>query len=900
MIDTFAASLTVRAIGWALLQSLWQGALIGAVTAWVLMALRRGAATRRHVVACAGLFAIAAVSMVTAVGHARALRTTSRHQDFAAPSVFATTDTRGRAVVPDTMSHGDPSRQPAPATASRWPRERLEAWSVIAVPLWLIGVLALSSRLVASWFIVERIKRAAQRPVSKAWRIRANTLADRLRVSRPFQIVESAVVNVPMVIGWLRPVILLPGAALTGLSPGQLEAVIAHELGHIRRHDYVINVLQTTVETLLFYHPASWWISHRIRVEREHCCDDVAVELCGDRVLYARALADLDELRTADVAFGLAATGGPLMRRIHRLLGLSSTDRDHAPTWMVVGALLTALTFALMSEQVTIARRPGPALLEFAAGAAPTVETTLSPEAVVRGRITDARSGRPLAQATVELSGNGQQATTSTDDDGRYEVRTSQQGECHVFVRATGYVPALYGQRVAAEDGISLEVRGGQITSGVDVRLQPAGVINGRIFADSGEGLPGVEIQLISDRYLPGGTVPVAVAFAQAEATGVFRVGELEPGEYYVRAYVPPTVRPSRGEGTLVYAPTYFPQATRMGEAQPVLVGAGQELFDVNVTLVTVGTHVVTGTLIDPTGPPLAQAKVVMMPDRGDGALAPQTVPVSPDGRFQIQHVAPGDYRLMVQDSVDTVRWFATRQRVTVDGDLSGVDLIARRGARLDGRVVREGGDALPFDPHTIQVTVEQRTERQPGIWDGVRVHGVKVTPDGTFSTESPAGSSYLTVSGLPANWTVKAIRLEGSDITDQTTDFGDGVPRHVEIVLTDRVSDIVGVVTDQNYRAILNYTVVVFPEDRDRWGASSRLVRAARPRQDGSYQIDALPPADYVAVAVESLPRNAWTDPHVLERLRPLATPFRLREGEQRTVQLKLSLTPKGLLAEY
>jgi beta-lactamase regulating signal transducer with metallopeptidase domain len=899
MIDTFAASLTVHAIGWALLQSLWQGALIGAVTAWVLMALRRGAANRRYVVACAGLFAIAAVSMVTAVGHARALRTTSSHHDFAVPSAFASIDTPGQAV-PDTMSHDDPSRQPAPATANRWPRERLEAWSVIAVPLWLVGVLALSSRLVASWFIVERIKRAAQWPVSEAWRTRAHTLADRLRVTRPFQIVESAVVNVPMVIGWLRPVILLPGAALTGLSPGQLEAVIAHELGHIRRHDYVINVLQTTVETLLFYHPASWWISRQIRIEREHCCDDVAVELCGDRVLYARALADLDELRSADVAFGLAATGGPLMRRIQRLLGLSSTDRDHAPTWMVVGALLTALTFTLVSEQAASASRPGPALLELAAGAAPTVQTTLSPEGVVRGRITDARSGRPLAQATVELSGNGQQATASTDGDGRYEVRTVQRGEYHVFARATGYVPALYGQRGAAEDGISLEVRGGQITSGVDIRLQPAGVINGRIFADSSEGLPGVEIQLLSDRYLPGGTVPVAVAFAQTEATGVFRVGELEPGEYYVRAYVPPTVRPSRGEGTLVYAPTYFPQATRMGQAQPILVGAGQELFDVNVTLVPVGTHVVTGTLIDPTGPPLAQAKVVMMPDRGDGALVPQTALVSSDGRFQIPHVTPGDYRLMVQDSVEPSRWFATIQRITVDGDLSGVDLIARRGTRLDGHVVHAGGNALPFDPHTIQVGVEQWTERQPGIADGVRVHGVKVTPDGTFSMESPAGSSYLTVSGLPANWTVKAIRLEGSDITDQATDFGDGVPRHVEIVLTDRVSDIVGVVTDQAYRAILNYTVVVFPEDRDRWGASSRLVRAARPRQDGSYQIDALPPADYVAVAVESLPRNAWTDPHVLERLRPLATPFRLREGEQRTVQLKLSLTPKGLLAGY
>src|ERR1700730_10404031 len=111
------------------------------------------------------------------------------------------------------------------------------------------------------------------------------------------------------------------------------------------------------------------------------------------------------------------------MGGVQRLLSLSSTGRDHAPTWMVVGALLSALTFALMSEQVTSDGRPGPALLEFASGAAPTVQTTLSPEGVVRGRITDARSGRPLAGATVELSGNGQQATASTDYDGGYEGR---------------------------------------------------------------------------------------------------------------------------------------------------------------------------------------------------------------------------------------------------------------------------------------------------------------------------------------------------------------------------------------------------------------------------------------------------------------------------------------------
>src|SRR4029077_10699398 len=101
-------------------------------------------------------------------------------------------------------------------------------------------------------------------------------------------------VDVPTVVGWLRPAILLPIAALAALSPAQVEAILAHERAHIRRHDCAMNVLQTIAETLLFYHPAVWWLSKRIRVEREHCCDDVAIAVCGDPVGYAQALAELE------------------------------------------------------------------------------------------------------------------------------------------------------------------------------------------------------------------------------------------------------------------------------------------------------------------------------------------------------------------------------------------------------------------------------------------------------------------------------------------------------------------------------------------------------------------------------------------------------------------------------
>ena len=146
-----------------------------------------------------------------------------------------------------------------------------------------------------------------------------------LGISRPVKFLQSALVNAPAVVGWLRPVVLVPASAVIGLSAAQLEAVIVHELAHIRRFDALANLLQMAVETALFYHPAVWWISRRIRVEREHCCDDVAVDTSGDALGYAKALASLEEWRAlpVDSSLVLAANGGVLKHRISRLLGLN-------------------------------------------------------------------------------------------------------------------------------------------------------------------------------------------------------------------------------------------------------------------------------------------------------------------------------------------------------------------------------------------------------------------------------------------------------------------------------------------------------------------------------------------------------------------------------------------------
>src|SRR5262249_35159064 len=145
-------------------------------------------------------------------------------------------------------------------------------------------------------------------------------LKRRVAVSAVVYLGASLMVQVPMVIGWLRPCILLPVTALTGLSESQMEAILVHELAHIRRPDYLVNLLQTAIETLLFYHPAVWWVGKQMRIERENCCDDIAVVACGSAFEYAGALAEMEEIRGRAPAPALAANGGELLGRIRRIL----------------------------------------------------------------------------------------------------------------------------------------------------------------------------------------------------------------------------------------------------------------------------------------------------------------------------------------------------------------------------------------------------------------------------------------------------------------------------------------------------------------------------------------------------------------------------------------------------
>jgi beta-lactamase regulating signal transducer with metallopeptidase domain len=414
VIDHLLREPAAQAIGWALLHFIWQGTLVGALTALVLACLRKDAADIRYVVSSIALSLMLTLPAVTAVQLWRSPVNQGFRLKAEATGTAEAGDFRLKPEATRKVGATDPAS--APSGSRMFDSLRIESWLPMLVFAWICGVLVLSLRLVSGWLWVQRMKSHGTSPVEDGWDVIAARLSRRLHIARTVHLLRSTLVEVPTVIGWLKPVILLPASALSGLNPHQLEAILAHELAHIRRHDYLVNLLQTVVETLLFYHPAVWWLSRRIRAERENCCDDLAVNLCGDPFTYAQALADLEGLRNPGRRFVMAADGGLLVQRVRRVLGAPS-HAGRAPGWLagsasvlvLVGiALGAAGTEALQSPPAT---DPHPAQSRSTARQTETVIAEPTPTAASRASTRPAHRQPGPIDRTIERATAEQQMT---------------------------------------------------------------------------------------------------------------------------------------------------------------------------------------------------------------------------------------------------------------------------------------------------------------------------------------------------------------------------------------------------------------------------------------------------------------------------------------------------------
>jgi bla regulator protein BlaR1 len=255
----------VASVAWALIHFLWQGLLIAGLLYFALQLMPKASPNIRYALRCAALGAMVLAPIGTFLW--------LRNQELPVAGLNGTALPMLSAASEQSLAAGLP-------------------W---LVGIWGLGVSLLSLRLVGGCLQVMRLRRGLPRvSLSAHWQARFDHIARDFGVRAQARVVECAEIAAPVMIGWLRPVVLLPARIFTGLTDDQIEALLAHELAHVARRDYLVNIVQSIVEALLFYHPAIWWVSQGIREEREYCCDDRAVAATQDGLSYARALTALE------------------------------------------------------------------------------------------------------------------------------------------------------------------------------------------------------------------------------------------------------------------------------------------------------------------------------------------------------------------------------------------------------------------------------------------------------------------------------------------------------------------------------------------------------------------------------------------------------------------------------
>ena len=301
----------VSAFGWTLIHSIWQGTLLMLVAVAAFYFLRKKSANTRYLAGVGFLFAQVVASVGTFIYYYP--KTTSAVSNVKALARYT--------ALSASRTWAEVSRDlPLTFKVQMWLTAHLHE----LVICWLIGSGILLLRFAGGWIFTERLRINAKIVMDKEWRARFGVITAKMNISKAVEFRETAKVLTPMVIGTFSPVVLIPIGLLSGFSTAQVEAILAHELAHIRRNDYLINMLQSFVEVIFFFHPAIWWLSEKVRAEREHCCDDIALAVCGDKMSLAHALVKVAEWQAAPgLAMAFASKKPLLLHRVQRVLGLN-------------------------------------------------------------------------------------------------------------------------------------------------------------------------------------------------------------------------------------------------------------------------------------------------------------------------------------------------------------------------------------------------------------------------------------------------------------------------------------------------------------------------------------------------------------------------------------------------
>jgi protocatechuate 3,4-dioxygenase beta subunit len=538
--------------------------------------------------------------------------------------------------------------------------------------------------------------------------------------------------------------------------------------------------------------------------------------------------------------------------------------------------------------------------------------------ASITGQVVALDTGRPLKRARVSLNAaelpEGRSAVT--DEQGRYSFQNLPAGRYNISVSKPGFIGLAWGARRPGRAGRPFPLADGERARGADFMLPRGSVVTGHVYDEDGEPMVGAQVRAMRFQYMQGEKRLIPAGSSTSDDRGEFRIFSLQPGIYYVAATSTQTGSMNlveSGEGMTVvarydgvnysvappaqaaatgFAPTYYPGVTAVADALPVNVGLQAEAGNVDFVLQLVPTARVSGTVMLADGSPAAGGSLTLSPDDGTNSArylgANYGSGIRPDGSFMIMNVPPGRYIAFArgQDRRAREPLFAM-QNVSVSGaDVTGVALTLAPGQTVSGTVTIEAGSsAASLGRVRVSVTPLSSLPIPTPPASGALL-------DGSFSlTPVVAGNYLVRVSGLPQNFALKAAYYGGRDVADLPLEVRAGQNiGGMNVVISDRVTEISGTVPDADGQLVLDYTVVAFSTDASNWRPQSRFIQTGRPDAGGQFRIRGLPPGDYMVVALDDVETGEWFDPAFLDSARRSAVRVSLGDGDAKTLELKLA----------
>jgi hypothetical protein len=531
---------------------------------------------------------------------------------------------------------------------------------------------------------------------------------------------------------------------------------------------------------------------------------------------------------------------------------------------------------------------------------APPTPTTAG-TATIRGHVLAADSGSPIRKAQVRIVASEirENRLATTDEHGAYEFTEVRPGRYTISASKGTYVSTSYGQARPTDTPKPIEILDRQTVERLDLSLPRGGVLSGRVVDDLGEPLSDVNVQAQRYQVVQGQRRLVPVGGSSTNDLGEFRVYGISPGQYYLLATwrnpglsVNPNAPFTSPLDRMAYPATYYPGTTDSATAQRLTVSVSRETADLVIPMRMMRAARVTGSAEGADGKPMPSGMVMAARTTGMGVDIAGNAPLRPDGTFTINALAPGDYTLRVMRPGGPGEGPETATAsITLSGeDLADVRLTAAKPTSATGTIIVDPAAASQL-PRTLSLGVFPVNVY--GVFPAPPPPPARVNDDYTFELRSPPGLMRVSLGGFgpaPAGWAIKAVRVNGVDVTDTGLEFKPNEDiTGLEVELTNKLNVVSGLVTSGN-DPVKEYTVVLFAQDKDKWTGNSRYIAVARPDQDARFKASGLPAGEYYAVAVDRIDPGQWTDPEYLESMRLRATTFTLMDGETKTLDLKLT----------